>query len=51
MTIEMSASITTLELCPKCGSEMVTRRRISHNRPVMLLQCKVCRHYVVIDQE
>ncbi|MCF2138570.1 MAG: hypothetical protein K9W44_00775 [Candidatus Lokiarchaeota archaeon] len=50
MTIEMKTT-TLSDICPKCGSKMVLRRRIAHNRPVQILQCRVCRHYEVIDED
>ncbi|WP_371802586.1 hypothetical protein [Candidatus Lokiarchaeum ossiferum] len=37
------------KICPKCGSKMNYRRRVSSNRLLTLLQCSVCRHYLVID--
>ena len=30
---------------------MAYRRRIFNNRPILLLQCIVCRHYVVADKK
>ncbi len=42
-------SVKKDKICDKCGSKMNYRRRISSNRRITLLQCSVCRHYLVID--
>ena len=51
---EMNAESSTIirdKQCPKCGSQMAFRYHIQSFERILILQCTVCRHYIVVDND
>jgi hypothetical protein len=53
MTVQKAKACNIMHICNKCGSSMIERMIAFKNSEkvkfVKILQCKVCRHWILIN--